>query len=138
MSYKQVIVVRKDLNMRKGKIAAQVAHASMGAVLSCASVDYAEEGLGGGGYPVAYTIPLKVPELREWLLGSFTKICVSVDSEQELLDAYAKAQELGLIRCLITDNGLTEFGGVKTNTCVAIGPAAIEDINIITGHMKLL
>lgn len=138
MSSKQVIVVRKDLNMRKGKIAAQVAHASMGALLSIASIDTAEEGLGGGGYPVSYNIPLRDHHVRDWLLGSFTKVCVSVDSEDELLDTFNKAKSAGLICCLITDNGLTEFHNIKTNTCVAIGPADATDIDAITGHLKLL
>ena len=138
MGIKQVIVVRKDLNMRKGKIAAQSAHASMGAILSCGYVSHAEEGLGGGGHPESFVIPFKRPELQEWLLGSFTKVCVSVDSEPELLEMYAKAKELGLICCLITDNGLTEFGGIKTNTCIAIGPGDSTIIDTITGHLKLL
>lgn len=128
---KQVLVVRKDLNMRKGKIAAQAAHASMKAILS--------EGLlvqRLGNDEIA--IPLHRPELREWLQGRFTKVCVSVDSEQELLDIYRQAVDAGLICSIITDAGLTEFNNVPTKTVVAVGPAYPDDVNKITGHLKLL
>lgn len=135
---KQVIVMRTDLNMRKGKMCAQAAHAALGAVLGCGSITYAPEGLGGGGYPEAYEIPLKRPELREWLMGTFTKICVGVGSHDELCRLFDQARDAGLISCLITDNGLTEFGGVQTVTCIAIGPGEASAIDQITGHLKLL
>ena len=128
---KQVLVVRKDLNMRKGKIAAQSAHASMKAILAEGDVVHKL-------YHSEYVIPLRRPELLEWLAGRFTKVCVSVDSEQELLDVYQQAKDAGLICSLITDAGLTEFNGVPTNTVVAVGPAYPDDVNKITGHLKLL
>jgi PTH2 family peptidyl-tRNA hydrolase len=131
MTSKQVIVVRKDLNMRKGKIAAQVAHASLGAVLTCSVTD------PRAGEVI--TIPLSDNEvLRNWFVGRFTKVCVSVDGEKELVDVYEKAKQAGLICSLITDAGLTEFNGVPTLTCCAIGPAFINDVDKITGHLKLL
>lgn len=135
---KQVIVIRKDLNMRKGKIAAQAAHASMKVLLDCGGITYGEEGLGGS-YPDYFTINLSQHTmLRKWLEGKFTKICVSVDSEEELLDIYQKAKDSNVLAALITDAGLTEFGGVPTNTCIAIGPDVPEKINLLTGHLKLL
>jgi PTH2 family peptidyl-tRNA hydrolase len=137
MQTKQVIVMRKDLNMRKGKIASQAAHASMGAILSEGMVTYAPEGLGGGGYPESYEIPLDREALVDWLRGSFTKICVYVNSEEELDAVYTKAKRVGLIACLITDNGKTEFGGVPTKTCCAIGPAFDNEFTGITDHLPL-
>ena len=113
---KQVIVVRKDLNMRKGKMIAQSCHASLDVVLK----------------------NLEDPNVKEWLSGLFTKICVSVNSEQELLEIYKKAQNAEIIASLITDSGLTEFHGVPTKTCVALGPAPSDTIDEITGHLKLL
>jgi PTH2 family peptidyl-tRNA hydrolase len=71
--HKQVIVLRKDLNMRKGKMVAQGAHASMAAILKLA----VREGN-------RLVIPLD-ERIEPWLLGRFTKICVSVNSEAELL-----------------------------------------------------
>ena len=119
MSTKQVIIIRKDLNMRKGKMVAQGAHASMAAVLT-------------------FKIFLKPLIIWKWLFGVFTKICVSVDSEEELLMIYAKAKKAGILCSLIEDSGKTEFGGVPTHTSVAVGPAYVDQLQNITGHLKLL
>lgn len=125
---KQVIVIRKDLNMRKGKMVAQGAHASMAAVLN-EMVPVEEE----------KTLYLeKGTPMESWINGLFTKICVSVDSEEELKEIYEKAKAAGLIAAMITDAGLTEFGGVPTTTCCAIGPAWNEELKPITGELKLL
>ena len=113
---KQMIVMRKDLNMRKGKMVAQGAHASMKALLE----------------------NMEHPNIKQWLAGPFAKIVVSVDSEQELIDVYNRAVSAGLIAALITDAGRTEFNGVATNTCIAVGPATAEQLAPITGHLKLL
>jgi len=113
---KQIIVIRKDLNMRRGKQISQGAHASMKVVLE----------------------NMEHPNVKNWLSEAFTKICVSVDSEQELLDLYQKAQDAGMIVALIEDSGLTEFHEVLTKTCIAIGPEYSDDLAPITGHLKLL
>jgi PTH2 family peptidyl-tRNA hydrolase len=55
-----------------------------------------------------------------------------------LVELYTKAKQAGLICSLIVDAGLTEFGGVPTKTCCAIGPAWAEDVDKITGELKLL
>lgn len=124
---------------------AQSCHASLGAILSCADHDVRTSHTDGVTISLIDNTADKLYDkhanphpLREWLQGSFTKICVSVDSEQELIDIHQKAVDAGLINCLITDNGKTEFNGVKTLTCCAIGPAYSDDIDKITGHLKLL
>lgn len=125
---KQVIVIRKDLNMRKGKMVSQGAHASMKAIL-----DWSTHEKNG--------LITELPEgsaLESWINGLFTKICVSVDSEEELVDLYNKALESGLMVSMITDAGLTEFKGVPTKTCIAIGPDWSDQIDPITKHLKLL
>ena len=125
---KQVIVVRKDLNMRKGKMVAQGAHAAMAAILNNAKgsreerIIYLEEGSA----------------INDWLNGRFTKICVSVNSEEELVSIYQQAKDAGLICALITDAGLTEFNNVSTKTCCAIGPNWSDEIDEITGKLSLL
>lgn len=129
---KQIICVRKDLNMRKGKIAAQVAHASMKVLVDQADIWNASDGR------VVFSIDHINEDMQEWLKGSFTKICVSVDSEQELDDIFSKAKIANLPTAMIIDSGKTEFGGVPTKTCVAIGPAKSSDIDLITGSLKLL
>jgi len=125
---KQVIVVRKDLNMRKGKIAAQASHASLGAILNY-QVNTEQDMM---------MLNIDHPPVKEWLNGRFTKVCVSVDSEEELIDIYMKAMHNKVNVKLIKDAGLTEFGGVPTYTCLAIGPDYPENIDKITGHLKLL
>ena len=124
--HKQVIVIRKDLNMRKGKMVAQGAHASMAAILRLAS----REGDN-------LIIPLDA-RIEPWLTGRFTKICVSVNSEAELLAIHEKAAAKGLVTSLILDAGLTEFGGVPTHTAVAVGPDVAATVDLITGALPLL
>lgn len=111
---KQVIVLRKDLNMRKGKMVAQGSHACL----------------------YAY---LKTPkEVRDaWFNQRQTKICVSVDSEEELFAIHKAAEAAGLPSVLILDAGLTEFKE-PTYTAVGIGPAEDDAVNQITGKLKLL
>ncbi len=128
MKSKQVIVIRKDLNMRKGKIVAQGSHASMKVILDMMVQEVEGKSL---------FLKSDSPE-KDWIEGMFTKICVSVDSEQELIDIYENAIKSGLNATIITDSGLTEFGGVPTKTAVAIGPNWDNEIDIITGHLKLL
>jgi peptidyl-tRNA hydrolase, PTH2 family len=129
MNTKQVIVMRKDLNMRKGKMIAQGSHASMSFLTR--RIHEAQN------FMIIYYEPLW-PAAIEWLESSFVKICVSVDSEAELLEIAYKAKEAGLETNLITDAGYTEFNGIPTNTCVAIGPDWSDDIDKITGGLKLL
>ena len=114
--------------MRKGKIAAQASHASMKAILDLAHNN-------GSDLVINYS---DNSVLDNWLNGIFTKVCVSVDSEQELIDIYETAKSKGMICSLIKDAGLTEFNGVPTLTCCAIGPDYEDKINEITGHLKLL
>lgn len=123
---KQVIVVIKSLNMRKGKLAAQVAHAAMKFLTDIVDERTAE-----------ITRTFTKAE-KEWLGGAFAKVVVSVDSEQELLDLVAEAQRLGIKANPIVDAGRTEFHGVPTLTCCAFGPDYCDVIDKLTGKLKLL
>lgn len=87
---------------------------------------------------MAAVLPPFTAEQVEWIEGSFTKVCVGIGSEAELLALADAAREAGLEVNVVTDNGQTEFHGVKTITCAAIGPNKAEDIDKITGHLKLL
>ena len=141
MTVKQIIVVREDLNMSRGKIAAQVAHASMKVLTDAmASTLYLKWDELNGEYTSVPSRMLSVedPELKEWLDGSFTKIVVYVKSEEKLMQLYEKVQKEGLRVSLIIDNGLTEFNGVKTKTCIAIGPHSAERIDPFTKKYPLL
>jgi len=74
---------------------------------------------------------------RVWLEGSLRKVTVKVGSEQELLAVYDKALAAGLVVHMITDRGLTEFGGVPTRTCLAVGPDYDDLIDPVTGDLEL-
>ncbi len=74
---------------------------------------------------------------RAWLEGSLRKVTVKVGSEAELLAVYQKAIEAGLVAHLITDRGLTEFGGVPTRTCLGVGPDYDDLIDQVTGDLEL-
>jgi PTH2 family peptidyl-tRNA hydrolase len=158
---KQVIVVRTDLKMRKGKIAAQAAHAAMKVLLDrvqrpavtsfgeTRAVARPHPGFAdrydnpGAGVPWDsvmrgdITIPLNAP-MMDWLMGRFTKVCCRIESEEELLRICDAALKARLSCALIQDSGKTEFGGVPTLTCCAIGPAYPKDIDPVTAHLKLL
>jgi PTH2 family peptidyl-tRNA hydrolase len=125
---KMVIVVRKDLSMRKGKLAAQVAHASMKFLIDnndCTQANKLEVCLSS--------------EEAEWMFGgSFAKVVVGCDSEEELNNLLFKANLANIQACPIIDEGRTEFNGVPTLTCAAFGPAESEDLDPITGNLKLL
>lgn len=119
-SIKQVIVMRNDLNMRKGKMIAQGAHASIMWLIQKNML----------------STFLSDDELH-WMTNGMTKICVRCDSEEQLHDIFRNAQVAGLTVHMIRDAGLTEFSE-PTYTCLAIGPNKAEDVDKITGELKLL
>ena len=131
MSSKQVIVMKKFPSLRTGKYCAQAAHAAVGAVFAIGKLDEYGDNL---------IIPLYNHFVRDWVLGSFAKVCLQADTmlDQELIDLQILAKEVGLPTSLITDSGRTEFNGVPTMTALGIGPGSIEEIDKITGHLKLL
>lgn len=121
MTHKQVIVVRKDLKMRRGKEIAQGSHASMAVIFDLFHTKKS----------------LDDPRAKPWIEGKFKKVCVVVNSEAELLEVVENAKKEGLLHSIIKDAGLTEFNGVPTLTCAAIGPDTEENVNKVTGELKL-
>jgi PTH2 family peptidyl-tRNA hydrolase len=126
---KQVIVIRRDLRMRRGKEIAQGAHAATAWL-----ADRVLKGMRPNGSVDHLALS---PAERAWLESSFRKVTVKVNSEEELMAAYHQALEAGLVVHLVTDRGLTEFGGVPTRTCLAVGPDYDDRIDQITGHLEL-
>lgn len=113
---KQVIVVRTDLGMGKGKIAAQVGHACV---------------LG------AEHVRKTNPEwFNKWWMGQ-EKVVVKVDGIKELDEVKRAAIDLGLPWSEVTDAGHTQIAP-GTTTCISIGPAPEELVDKITGDLKLL
>ena len=134
----QTIVMRakfpdKDGNLKKirvGKYIAQASHASIAFLTNRMRKNIS--------HPEALWWVNLSPAEKEWIYGSFFKICVGVDSEKELLDIRDKASSMGIECNLITDQGHTEFNGVPTNTCLSLGPDYSSKLDPITGHLKLL
>lgn len=116
-----VIIVRTDINMGKGKIAAQVAHAAVSLVLDILNSNN----------------PKWKEWLYEWLNEGQPKIVVKINSLSELLDRVKKAEELGLPTTIISDAGKTQLEP-GTITCAGLGPAEDSKIDIVTGDLKLL
>ncbi len=114
---KQAIVVRVDLKMGKGKLAAQVAHASLSA---------AEAAMNR-----------RADWFDLWKAGGQAKIVLRVQSEEELQALFRKAKSAKLPAALVEDRGLTQLEP-GTVTCVGIGPAPEDDLDRITGKLKLL
>lgn len=142
---KQTIVIRKDLKMRRGKEIAQGSHASMAFLTKTIQRKYQEYTQHTPKYNqefdayrnnIGFLLQFS-PEVLTWCEKYFTKVCLQVNSEEELLDIYNKAKEAGLEVHIIEDEGVTEFHNVKTKTCLAIGPNKSEDIDKITSHLEL-
>ena len=135
---KMMIVMGRDLKMRKGKIAAQAGHAAVEAVLSAlrreerfSDLCPPEDGLG------LLTEGKTVSPLTEWFNKGCAKICVYVDSEAELLQIAKQAEEKGIIAAVITDAGMTEFHGVPPKTCLALEPLPSDKADELTGGLPL-
>lgn len=111
---KQVIVVNDSLKLPKGKLAAQVAHAAVGAFLEATG-----------------------PAQRAWLEEGMPKVVLRGGDEEELLRLERHAQETGLPACLIEDAGRTVIPE-GTITCIGLGPAEDAAIDALTGSFRLL
>jgi PTH2 family peptidyl-tRNA hydrolase len=121
MKAKQIIVMRRQypsgVKLRRGKEIAQGAHASQLATQRAAEMN-----------TEAY---------RQWIAGPIAKVCVYVETEEDLIAVAQKAHEAGLPYALITDAGHTEFHGVPTRTALGIGPAFADELAPVTGDLPL-
>jgi PTH2 family peptidyl-tRNA hydrolase len=140
---KQIIVVRKDLiedpenPMTPGKLAVQVAHASMAPLLEIArGKPYEEVTPRKGPYSLILNLEDGQP-LKEWLEKDFRKIVLYVKSEEKLLNVYKKLKEAGFIVSLIKDAGLTVFNE-PTITCFGVEPLHHSVINPYVKKLQLL
>ncbi len=113
MDYKQVIVVRQDLKLPKGKMSAQVSHASVEAVLKSDK-----------------------ESVRIWRSQGMKKVVLKVQDQKELFQLKGVAEQHHLVTAVITDAGRTvvEPGTV---TCMGIGPDKEDKVDLVTGHLKM-
>ncbi len=112
--YKQVILVREDLKLTKGKMSAQSSHASVAAVLKSHKDDIAK-----------------------WQSQGMKKVILRVANKEELYKYKQLAEDAGLMVALITDAGHTHLEP-GTPTCVGIGPDKAEKIDKVTGNLSLI
>ena len=135
---KMMIVMRKDLKMRKGKIAAQAGHACVEAVLMALQKENRLNDIEESSDGVKLNCDNKInTPLSEWFHYGCAKVCVYVDSEAELLDIARIATEKGILTAIITDSGMTEFHGIPTKTCLALEPLPCDIADELTGHLNL-
>jgi PTH2 family peptidyl-tRNA hydrolase len=134
---KQVIVVRRDLKMKHGKMASQVAHAAMSFLTREGRVGWQADMLNDVFMNDDDSIDKHNGAIRDWLANSFAKVILGVDSEEELRELEKKAIEDGIMAHLVVDNGRTVFNGESTATCLALGPDWNEALDELVGHLKL-
>ncbi|EME88946.1 uncharacterized protein MYCFIDRAFT_101825, partial [Pseudocercospora fijiensis CIRAD86] len=116
---KLVLLVRSDLGMTKGKIAAQCGHATLACYKTFSQADPNH------------------PLLKQWESLGQAKVALKVDSEDEMLMLHAQAVSLGLCAKVIHDAGRTQIASGSA-TVLGIGPAPKSKIDQVTGHLKLL
>jgi len=115
--YKMVVVYRTDINLSKGKLAVQVAHAAVNCALESKKSDKRN--------------------FKSWYGEGQKKVVVKVKSEEDLFVLREKAMDLGITTSLVRDSGLTEVEP-GTITVLGVGPASNPEIDKVTGDLKLL
>ena len=111
---KLVILVRQDLKLPKGKLAAQVAHAAVEATMKSGKL-----------------------KVAKWRMEGQKKVVLKVKDEKELIRFMQDAKDDGLKTALITDAGKTCIAP-GTKTCLGIGPDSEEKIDKLTGNLPML
>jgi peptidyl-tRNA hydrolase, PTH2 family len=134
---KQVIVIRRDLNMRRGKEIAQGSHASSAWLASIVGEAIVRTALSDDATTLTIDAATLDEAARVWVTTSHRKVTLQVRSEEELVALHDKATALGLKSHLIQDSGKTEFGGVPTYTALGIGPNLAADIDQVTGELAI-
>ncbi len=135
---KQVLLIRRDLKMRRGKEGAQLSHASIAFITKRLRqpVTFWERVRFLFSGDVLSLLRFTAQE-RQWFCGPFIKIVLKAQDEESLLNVYDRARQAGLEAHLIRDAGRTEFDGIPTYTAVGIGPDSPDKIDPVTGEMEL-
>uniref|UniRef100_A0A6M2DKW8 peptidyl-tRNA hydrolase n=1 Tax=Xenopsylla cheopis TaxID=163159 RepID=A0A6M2DKW8_XENCH len=116
-NYKMVFVVRTDIGLRSGKVAAQCCHAAI----------------------LCYEKSLNTNEdvLRSWIKRGQAKIVLKVNNLASLEEVYKQAKDLNIVAELVKDAGHTQVAP-STVTVLGIGPDVVEKVDKVTKHLKLL
>jgi len=149
---RQLIIVRKDLNMSPGKLAAQVSHASMAFLSQAIRNSGSDQALSADtGEIESYTVPLTIPAdiYEQWFMDIFTKTICEAKNRNQLMKAATMADELGLVEgrdyFLIRDRCLTELepeevgedGIGRTLTCIGFRPLPDDTAHAISRKYQL-
>lgn len=121
---KQVIVVRKDLRLRKSKIAALTAHAAMQFILDNNESERSDE----------LCVKLSQQEVQ-WLKGTFDKDVLGIDSQDALSDMVLRAELSGINVYSIFDASKKPDEGHQL-VCAAFGPDDEDQLAQIIGSLK--
>ena len=132
---KQYLIIRTDLPMNAGKVAAQASHACMKVFFD--KFENTQIIQKTGEEPVDAMVFIPTEEEKQWIKGSFTKITKKVKNENQLLKVYNQAKEAGLNVSLIKDAGLYGLEG-ENYTCIAVGPNYVDDCEPVVGKLRLL
>lgn len=119
MEYKQVILVRQDLKLPKGKMSAQCAHAAVEAVMKMLKSSDGKE------------------KVAAWRSKGSKKVVLKVKDKTELYKYSQLAKDAGLKTAVITDAGKTVIAP-GTTTCCAIGPDSEDEIDAVTGELGMM
>lgn len=136
---KQFIIVRTDLPMNAGKVAAQASHSCMKVFFDKMTFTPLEDSPNTpseNNYVGTYSWSVTEEELQ-WVQGKFTKVTKKVKNENQLLKVYNKAVEAGLNVSLIKDAGLYGLEG-ENYTCIAVGPNYVDRCEPVVGKLQLL
>ena len=118
---KMILGARTDLGMKKGKVAAQCGHASLGGYLKI----------------LKKANPRHLKYLNTWMQGHYAKICVKIQSPEQMKSIRAAAIQAGLPVYVVTDAGRTQIkSGSQTVLCIGPGPKSLVDT--VTGKLKLM
>lgn len=114
-NYKLILVIRTDLKMGKGKMAAQCSHAAV----------------------AAYKAARKHPKvLKAWEESGQAKITLKVDNEAALVEIAKQAKAIGLLSNIVQDAGHTQIPAGSKTVC-GVGPGPAKLVDQVTGHLKL-
>lgn len=144
MNIKQVIVVARKfpdgkggiLMPRTGKMIAQAGHASLEFLRRRVMEAIRDQDTDGFEKDLEKSLQLSSTMIA-WMNGGYRKICLQVDTPEDLEELHKKALASGLESNLIKDLGYTEFKG-ETITALAIGPNLDSDIDPLTSHLRLM
>jgi PTH2 family peptidyl-tRNA hydrolase len=133
LDLRQMLVIRHDLKMRKGKLCAQAGHAPLMMLADTPGAGFRTNAQGVR----EFVVPDVDGTLEAWMLSGQKKVSVYVTSDEEMQDLHRRAEAAGLRCTQVVDAGHTEFKGQPTRTVLSIGPHPKDAVTPFTGDLPL-